>query len=91
MFGYRLSNWGLAIFERMLAISLLQEDVPPMSREEEGGKAHLGNRVTWSSLLYLAQIPGTTIFFVIAVTVITTSVSMLIAPLLYQVVFVKRK
>ena len=51
------ASWGVAIFERMLAISLLQEDVPPMSREEEVGKsawerlkAHLANRVTWSSL-----------------------------------------
>lgn len=87
------ASWGLAIFERMLAISLLQEDVPPMSREEEAGKsawerlkAHLGNRVTWSSLLYLLlKFPVATIFFVIAVTVMATSVGLLIAPLLYQV------
>lgn len=86
------ASWGLAIFERTLATSLLREDIPPMSREEEAGKsawerlkAHLGNRVTWSSLLYLLlKFPVATIFFVIAFTLVVTSLALLISPLLYR-------
>jgi hypothetical protein len=88
------ASWGLAIFERMLAETLLREDIPPMSREEEADKsswerlkAHLANRVTWTSLVYLfLKFPVATIFFSIAVSLLATSVAMLIMPFTYQFV-----
>jgi hypothetical protein len=86
------ASWGLAMFERLLAEVLLREDIPPMSREEEAErsawerlKAHLGNRVTWTSLLYLLlKFVVATIFFSVAVSVIATSVAMIIAPFIYK-------
>jgi hypothetical protein len=86
------ASWGLAFFERMLAEVLLREDIPPMSREEDADqsawerlKTHLGNRVTWTSLVYLfLKFPVATIFFVIAVTLIATSVAMLVMPFTYK-------
>jgi len=86
------ASWGLAMFERLLAEVLLREDIPPMSREEDAEtsawerlKAHLGNRVTWTSLVYLfLKFPIATLFFTIAVTVVATSVTMIIAPFIYK-------
>lgn len=86
------ASWGLAMFERMLAKVLLREDIAPMSRQEDAEqsawqrlKAHLGNRVTWTSLVYLfLKFPIALLFFVIAVTVVATSVGMLIAPSIYK-------
>ena len=85
--------WRLAIFERMLATVLLREDIPPMAREEVAErsawqrlKAHLANRVTWTSLLYLVlKFLVATIFFTIAVAVVATAVGMLIMPFTYKV------
>ncbi len=87
------ASWGLAAFERMLAMLLLREDIPPMSPVEhtsesawEKVKAHLGNRVTWTSLLYLIlKFPVATLFFVVAVTLLATTIGLLITPFLYQV------
>lgn len=86
------ASWGLAIFERTLAISMLREDVPPMSRDEEATKgawerlkAHLRNPVTWTSMLYLMlKFPIATLFFSIAVSLVATSLGMLIAPFIYN-------
>ena len=86
------ASWGLAMFERMLAEVLLREDIAPMSRQEDAEtsawerlKAHLGNRVTWTSLVYLfLKFPIATLFFTIAVTVVATAVGMLIAPFIYK-------
>jgi hypothetical protein len=86
------ASWGLAMFERMLAEVLLREDIAPMSRQEDAElsawqrlKAHLGNRVTWTSLAYLfLKFPIATLFFTIAVTVVATAVAMLIAPFIYK-------
>jgi uncharacterized membrane protein len=81
------------MFERLLAELLLRLDMPPMSRKENDAgtsawklvKAHMRNRVTWTSPLDLAlKFPVTAIFFVIAVTLIAASVAMLIAPITYQ-------
>ena len=87
------ASWGLAMFERMLAEVLLREDIPPMSREEDADKsawerlkAHLANRVTWTSLVYLfLKFPVATLFFTIAVALIATTVAMLIMPFTYKV------
>ena len=87
------ASWGLAAFERMLAMLLLREEIPPMSPVKhtsesawEKVKAHLGNRVTWTGLLYLIlKFPVATLFFVVAVTLLATTIGMLITPFLYQV------
>jgi hypothetical protein len=87
------ASWGLAAFERMLAMLLLREEIPPMSPVKhtsesawEKVKAHLGNRVTWTGLLYLIlKFPVATFFFVVAVTLLATTIGMLITPFLYQV------
>jgi hypothetical protein len=91
------ASWGLAMFERTLAMLLLREDIPPMAREEDASKkdatqsawervkAHLRNRVTWTSLLYLfLKFPVATTFFVLTVTVLALAVGMLITPIIYQ-------
>jgi hypothetical protein len=86
------ASWGLAMFERTLAMLLLREDIPPMARVEETAesawerfKAHFRNRVTWTSLLYLfLKFPVATAFFTFTVTVLATAVALLIAPLLYS-------
>lgn len=86
------ASWGLAIFERTLAIPMLREDVPPMSRDGEATrgawerlKAHLRNPVTWTSMLYLIlKFPIATLFFSIAVSLVATSLGMLIAPFIYN-------
>lgn len=86
------ASWGVAMFERTLAILLLREDIPPMAREEDASqsawerfKVHLRNRVTWTSLIYLLlKFPVATAFFVLTVTVLAIAVGMFIAPLIYQ-------
>ena len=86
------ASWGLAMFERMLAEVLLREDIPPMSRHEDAErsawerlKAHLTNRVTWTSLVYLfLKFPIATLFFTIAVAVVATALGMIIAPFIYK-------
>jgi hypothetical protein len=96
------ASWGLAMFERTLAMLLLREDIPPMAREEDASKedaskedvsqsawervkAHLGNRVTWTSLIYLIlKFPVATTFFVFTVTVLSLAVGLLITPLIYR-------
>ncbi len=86
------ASWGLAMFERTLAMLLLREDIPPMARAEETAasawerfKAHLRNRVTWSSLLYLfLKFPVATAFFIFTVTVLSIAVALLITPLIYS-------
>jgi hypothetical protein len=86
------ASWGLAMFERTLAMLLLREDIPPMARAEETAesawerfKAHLRNRVTWSSFLYLfLKFPVATTFFVFTVTVLALAVGLLITPLIYR-------
>lgn len=86
------ASWGLAFIERMLAEVLLREDLPPRSREEDADqsawerlKTHLGYSVTWTSLVYLfLKFPLATIFFVITVTLVATSVAMLVMPFTYK-------
>ena len=86
------ASWGLAIFERTLAISMLREDVPPMSRDGKATrgawerlKAHLRNPVTWTSMLHpILKLPIATLFFSIAVSLVATSLGMLIAPFIYN-------
>ncbi len=84
--------YGLAILERLQAIWLLRVPVPPMSRPvsdqataTERIRAHLTNRVTWSSLLYLFLKFPIGIFNFVVLTVLGTLVLVLItAPVTYR-------
>lgn len=84
--------YGLLVFERQMAISLLHVDIPPMTRENfaekttwQKAKATLANPVTWKGLLYLlAKFPLGIISFVVLVTFLYISGSLIAAPFYYQ-------
>ncbi|MBI1923482.1 sensor domain-containing protein [Candidatus Poribacteria bacterium] len=84
--------WGLAVFERQLAIWLLRADIPPMSRGSASGeglwggfKTHLKNPVTWKALAYLlARFPLGILSFVVLVVAIGLTIGLLAAPFIYQ-------
>lgn len=83
---------ALLVMERYLAIHLLHEDIPPINRESFKGKttwqklkAALANPVTWKGLLFLlARFPLGIFSFVVLVTMISLSFSLLFVPLYYQ-------
>jgi hypothetical protein len=83
--------WGLVLFERQLAIWLLQIDIPPISRETTSGqsvwiqlKAHLSNPLTWKGLVYLfARFPLGILSLVVAIPLIALTVGLVFAPLTY--------
>lgn len=85
--------WLLAGFERVMAISLLRVDIPPMttprtdkaqtSLEKLG--AFLSNPVTWKGLVYLlAKFPLGIVSFVVLVTFTAVTLVMISAPFTYQ-------
>jgi len=90
--GMFVAWWACAVFERQLAISLLHEDIPPMSRSAPAGmttwdriKSHLANPVTWKSLAYLlVKFPLGILIFVVLVTLISLTLAFLAAPVLYR-------
>ena len=80
-------SWVLCRFERQVAITLLNEDIPlSVSRPAPGGlwsrvKALLKDRVTWTGVLYLfLKFPLGIVTFTIAVTLIAVTVGLLAAP-----------
>ena len=80
-------SWVLCRFERQVAITLLDEDIPlSVSRPASGGlwsrvKALLKDRVTWTGVLYLfLKFPLGIVTFTIAVTLIAVTVGLLAAP-----------
>lgn len=80
--------YACIVFERQMAISMLREDIPPITRQDLSGKtlwqkftAMMGNSVTWKGLLYLlAKFPLGIIDFVILVTFLSVSVAFIGAP-----------
>jgi len=77
----------LCRFERQVAITLLNEDIPlSVSRPASGGlwsrvKALLKDRVTWTGVLYLfLKFPLGIVTFTIAVTLIAVTIGLLAAP-----------
>jgi hypothetical protein len=80
--------WVCAVFERWLAIGLLHEAIPPMSRgpaDKPGAweqiKAHLANPVTWKSLLFLlAKFPLGIFSFILLVTLLGIVLVFMAAP-----------
>ena len=80
-------SWVLCRFERQVAITLLDEDIPlSVSRPASGGlwsrvKALLKDRVTWTGVIYLfLKFPLGIVTFTIAVTLIAVTVGFLAAP-----------
>jgi len=83
---------GLIAFERIMAIGLLGEEIPPISRQDLSGKdlwqkftATLSNPVTWKGLLFLlAKFPLGLVSFIVLVTLLSISGSLVAAPFYYQ-------
>jgi hypothetical protein len=84
--------YGLAAFERWLAISLLREPIPPMAQEDLSNLtlwqkfvATLKNPVTWKALIYLfARFPLGILIFVVFVTLASLSISLIATPFYYN-------
>jgi len=89
--------YGLAAFERQMAIWLLREEIPPMMRPDVAArstqmslwdkfKSTLSNPVTWKGLLYLAaKFPLGLLSFVVLVTLLSLSAALIAAPFYYQI------
>ncbi len=83
--------YGFLAFERGMAIGMLREDIPPMSRQDLSGKnlwqkftATLANPVTWKGLVYLlAKFPLGILSFVVLVTLLAVSATFLTMPFYY--------
>jgi hypothetical protein len=84
--------YGLAAFERQMAIWLLHENIPPMLKQDLTGKitwqkflAVLGSPVTWKGLAYLfVKFPLGILSFVVMVTAVSVSASLIAAPFYYR-------
>jgi len=84
--------YGLVAFERQMAIGLLGEDIPPMTRQDLSGKnlwqkftAALANPVTWKGLVFLfAKFPLGILSFVVVVTFVSLSAALIAAPVYYR-------
>jgi hypothetical protein len=83
----------LCDFERMVAIAMLKEQIPPASSQPTSGgwwprlKACLLNRRTWTGVLYLLlKFPVGTATFTIAVTLVSVTGALLTAPIYYSFV-----
>jgi hypothetical protein len=84
--------WGLAVFERFMAVHLLNEDIPVIEIPSTVGsdkwtrfKEYLIDPVTWKSLLYLfMKFPLGIFTFVVLATVISLTLAFLAMPFLYE-------
>ncbi|HEX2979193.1 MAG TPA: sensor domain-containing protein [Anaerolineaceae bacterium] len=88
-----IASWyGLAAFERLLAIGLLNEQIPPMVHQDLAGKSMwenfktmVANPVTWKGLVYLlAKLPLGIFSFTALATLGSISASLVSAPFYYQ-------
>ncbi len=84
--------YGMLAFERVMAIGLLREQIPPMAppAAPESGiwqqfTAALRNPVTWKGLLYLVlKFPLGVLSFIVLVSFLSTGLSLLLAPAYYS-------
>lgn len=84
--------WGMLIFEREMALRLLNVEIAPMTRDPNPPqglwarlKAILGNPVTWKGLAYLfARFPLGIVAFVIVVTWLSLTIGLISAPFVYS-------
>ena len=88
----RAVSWVLTAFEREMAIRMLKENIPPMTRRDLSEarawtrlKAHLTNRVTWTGMLYLlVKFPLGITSFVLTVVLVYISLGFVTAPITYR-------
>jgi hypothetical protein len=88
--------YGLVVFERQMAIWLLRVNIPPVERPGDAVpnqstwqrfKTTIANPVTWKGLVYLfAKFPLGITSFVLVVTFVAVSVSLIAAPFYYAFV-----
>lgn len=86
--------YAMLAFEREMAIGILHEDMPPMSRQDLAGKslwqrfiATLRNPITWKGLVYLlGKFPLGIFSFVVLVTLVSGSAAFIGLPFYYQYV-----
>ncbi len=86
--------YGLIVFERQMAIWMLREEIPPISRESFTGKnlwqtftTTLANPVTWKGLVYLfAKFPLGILSFSVLVTLVSLSAALVATPFYYQTI-----
>lgn len=84
--------YAFIAFERQMAIGLLREEIPPMSRQDLTGKslwqkftATIRNPVTWKGLVYLlVKFPLGTLSFVVLVTFLSLSAAFIGLPFYYS-------
>jgi hypothetical protein len=92
LLGVAVACWWFTKFERWLAIQLLGARIGSMRRRSLDGlsrteqlKAHFGNRVTWTGLVYLfATFPFGIAAFVVVATGLSFIATGLAAPVLYS-------
>ena len=80
-------SWVLCEFERRMTIALLKEEIPKSSEQPASDnwwdrfKAFMGDRVTWTGILYLLlKFPIGIASFTIAVTLVSLTLGLLFAP-----------
>jgi hypothetical protein len=86
--------YAFIAFERQMAIAMLNENIPPISRQDGTGKslwqqftAALRNPVTWKGLVYLfGKFPLGVLSFVVLVTLLSVSASFIGLPFYYQTI-----
>ena len=86
-------SWALTAFERWLAMALLREQIPPMTRPIPAEtsfwgrlKDYLANPVTWKGVLFLfLKFPIGLFTFIVTITGLSVSLSFILAPLLYRI------
>lgn len=93
LLGVLAGSWLLSAFERQQAIHLLGADVRPMWPEPTVAedsfwprfKAFLANKVTWTGMVFLLlKFPFGVASFVVAVTSLSISTALLLAPVYYR-------
>jgi len=91
-------GWWLSALERQIAISLLGAKVPPMGTApfstgqgfRRDIEEFLGNQITWTGLIFLSlKFPLGLFSFVLTVTMIAVSTSLLLVPFLYPLSFIE--
>lgn len=89
-------SWALILFERQLAIVLLRVDIPRVAVQSVPGesifqqlKRYLANAQTWKGLAYLfIKFPLGVITFTLCVTLLSISLGLLLAPIMYPFVHI---
>ena len=87
-----LFNWTIAVFERQLAVSLLQIEIAPLKLPSSGSprmweriRAYLIHPGTWTSLLFtFLKFPMGIFAFALSVSLLGTALGMTFAPFYYE-------